>query len=354
MAATEPFLPLDKAFEKYPKKDLNYTKGLYDGITVKDLYLLTQPLICQLYETHEIIQAHSPPKELLGANSIVLLSHIIDKKTNEKSDVAIKIFLSQKQIKQFLTDDIMTMLSKEMICPPILFNKTTDFGHRRFEASVLITQMVTPIEYYHFKSIDEIIDAIKSFIRIVCKLHQMNLVHNDIKLANVCIGIIGNKVHVYLIDMDNCDEIITDDCDLSSSSYCCHPSQQMIDGYIRLKQGNKSIDLFSTVVLILGYILNMSYWQLEEGVWDDSIDDYDFYRYDEKEHKTSYLNRLKLYKNIQYEMRKLFPYQPICFRDPFWTKFCDLVFLIFKGHQKCADASDFETSLNQLVTTICS
>lgn len=343
MAFMDPLSPLIDAFRSYPIERTNFYGSHYDGIKADHVFALAKPILHQFLHCHEISNIHFPNDDVIGSNSLVFLATIKNRSTGEENDVAIKIFMPMKSVKQLLTDETLVKMSEQGICPNILLNQTTDFGHDTFLISVLISSLVTPLEMYQFKSLDEVKIAIVSFIDIVQKLHNFGLVHLDIKRANICVGMNGK---IYLIDFDNCDMINTRSCSLTNSSLSCHPPVQMQEGFIRLGMGDTSIDWFSAIYSILGYVLNMKWWQFDNGIWDEDTDEYEFARMDEKQRKTLALNRHKLYICIQQEMKKIFPSVLIQSRDPFWSKFCDIVFLIFKGHQKCTNIREFDAKFN--------
>jgi serine/threonine protein kinase len=342
MASIDPLAPLDDVFRSYPIERTNYNGTHYDGITADQVFDLAKPILRQFLHDYEISNIHLPNDTVIGSNSLVFLMHLTNRSTGKEDDIAIKIFMPMKDAKQLLSNKILEKISEQEICPKILLNQSADFGNERFLISVLITSLVTPLELYQFKSLDEVKCALVSFIDIVQKLHKLGLAHLDIKRANICVGMNGI---IYLIDFDNCDMINPRNCDLTNSSQSCYPPMQMQESFIRLRMGDTSIDWFSTIYTILGYVLNMEWWKFDDGTYDMDTDTYEYKRMDERQRKTLALNRYKLYVCIQHEMKILFPTQQIRMRDLFWSKFCDIVFLIFKGHQKCTDADDFNALL---------
>ena len=347
MASEDPLLPLDKVFSIYPIHKTNFDGMHYDGMSAQQVYEHCKPILSSYLQNYIVSDVRHPGK-LAGGNSLVFLAHLKNKSTlfREECDVAIKLFIPMKSAKELLTDELLGKISEQGICPKILLNETNDFGNDTYIASVLISELVIPLELYQFKSLDEVKTAITSFVDIIYKLHKLGLVHLDIKRLNICVG--KNGV-IYLIDFDNCYRINTGSCDLDQSSSSCYPPIQMQKRFIRLKLGDMAIDWFSTIYSILGYILNMKWWQFDDGVYDMDTDTYEYARMDEKQGKTLGLNRFKLYTHIQHEMGGLFPQNPISMWDPFWTKFCDLVFLIFKGNRKCTNRTMFEEELEQLI-----
>lgn len=349
MADTDPLTPLNDVFHMYPIERTNYYGTNYDGIKAERIFDLAKPILIRFLHDHEISNVHLPNDDMIGSNSLVFLANLKNRSSMKENDVAIKIFMPMKNAKQLLSDELIYKMSEQGICPNILLNQSADFGHSEFIISVLISTLVTPLEMYQFKSLDEVKFAIVSFIDIVQKLHKLGLVHLDIKRSNICVGMNGQ---IKLIDFDNCDVINTRNCFLTNSSLSCYPPIQMQKSFIRIGMGDMAIDWFSTIYIILGYVLNMGWWQFDDGIWDEEIEEYEYMRIDEKQCKTLVLNRFKLYICIQQEMKKIFPSHLIHMRDPFWYKFCDIVFLVFKGHQKCTDAAEFNTNLNSGLETL--
>lgn len=323
------------AVNKFPVDKTNLTKEEY-GFTIEELYNMTKPYLEVIHNEFKFTNIKLPKR--LGANSLVFIAYCndIDKM------VAIKIALVDKVANNPITKSVIERLNSHEIIPRVIYNNIFDIKLKAYDLSIMISSYVISLETFKFTNVMQLKNAIYSFLNGIRNLHNMKIVHRDIKSSNLGLDENGR---LYLFDFDNSSSV-SKSCHLESSTLSCYPPDTLIRCYKKLNFGNMIIDWFSCIMCILGVILKFKKWDFEYGIIiGDDI--YDYTRLDEKEKLVNSFDLNRLYNDIEKKIRKNYPDYKFEL-DNFWYIFCNIVHLIFKG---CNDMNpyEFKTTLEALI-----
>jgi hypothetical protein len=298
-------------------KYLNTINSNFDGtcenlefLTLLDLYNRSRPALLSIGSKFSLGNFSLPTE--MGANSLVIYSGATVR--GKKKNIAIKISLGFTHSNSNNLDYVLKLASDFKISPKILHQELVEFGSPDAKIKIVLSTQIIPFSSFKWSSVNQIKQATVSLIEKTLLLHSWGYVHNDLKYENF--GMDKNGT-VYLFDFDNYSQIKKLKCPLNLSSSVCHPPPALMNDYLEKKLGNRIIDLFSIVSIILGDFYGIKFWQFSKE------------QFQEKTKAVSNFNRGKIYYWIQHNLAKKFKGYAHE-KNPFWYALTNFVHLILK------------------------
>jgi len=280
-----------------------------DYLTLEKVYQMSKPMLLTIGNKYSL--SHFSLPDVMGANSLVIFADIlIDDKLHE---VAIKIYVQPKCIKESI-EHLQDLVSLHDISPKLYYKSSIEFGSIDNIITIVMNSKIIQFTLFNWTSPIQMKRAVVTLLEKTMKLHRLGFVHNDIKYENFGMDKHGT---VFLYDFDNFDKVRNNSCSILLSSIVCHPPHQLRSDYINYGLGNRLVDLFSIISIILGDIFGIINWQFSRE------------QFPKKNQAISTFNCRKIIYWIQYNLSKKFCGY-VKNKSPFWyalTNFINLILL---------------------------
>jgi len=300
------------------------TDDYLEYLTLQGLYKLSKSTLLSIGSRFNLTNFSLPDE--MGNNSLVIYSNgEID---GQIKPISIKIYLIHEDA---ITESehVQRLVSDMEISPKIIYHQLVNFSSSEFKIKIVLAQKIIPYPSFKWKSIRQLKLATVSLIEKTLKFHSLGFVHNDLKHENFGMDLDGN---VYLYDFDNYGTIKNYKCSLSLSSSVCHPPPGIRFDYINQKLGNRIIDLFSIVSIILGDFYKVRFWQFSNE------------EFPKKNRAIQNFNRGKVYYWIQHNLTFIFRGHS-AEKSPFWYALTNFVHLIIKDFANRTHRSFFKRAM---------
>jgi hypothetical protein len=308
------------------KSNLNGTKASFDNLTIHNVFDLSESKLTEISTKFSLSNFSLP--QTMGYNSLVLYAESSSEEQNYR--VAIKILVIEKNSVDTL-DSIHKMVSDNGISPKIFFDCNIDFNSRNYVIKLIMSERVIPFDDFEWTSIIQMKKSILTLIDKTLLLHSMDYVHSDLKYENMGLN---DEGEIYIFDYDNFTEISNSSCSKIYSSSVCHPPDNLISSSISHGLGNRIIDLFSIVTIILGDIIDINCWHFDNE------------QLSEKRFQITHFKRCNTHKMIQKIIDRKF--SESC-STPFWYSLINFAHIVFQKNNKIINKHAFIRRSKKLI-----